>query len=49
MDYERPEVNIVGNAVALIHSTGKGPFPYVDFALPPPRPRDIFPAYDLDE
>jgi hypothetical protein len=49
MEYKKPEVNVVGDAIALIQSTGKGAFPYADFALPPPRPKDIFPAYDLDE
>jgi len=49
MEYKKPEVTVIGEAVTLIQSTGKGPFPYLDVALPPPRPRDNFPAYDLDE
>ena len=47
--YEKPEIYVAGDAISLIQSTGKGPFPYLDVALPPPRPKDLFPAYDLDE
>jgi hypothetical protein len=49
MEYEKPEVTVIGEAVTLVQSTGKGAFPHLDFALPPPRPRGNFPAYDLDE
>jgi len=49
MEYKEPEVTVIGEAVTLIQSTGKGPFPYLDVALPPPRPRENFPAYELDE
>jgi hypothetical protein len=49
MRYEKPELNVIGEAISLIQSAGKGSFPYADFALPPTRPKDIFPAYDLDE
>ena len=50
MKYEKPEINALGDAASVIQGKIQKSTPgQTDFTLPPPRPQNYVPAYDLDE
>jgi len=49
MKYAKPEINALGDAASVIQGQKKQTPGSTDFTLPPPRPQNYVPAYDLDE
>ena len=49
MKYAKPEINALGDAASVIQGPTKKIPGSTDFKLPPPRPQNYVPAYDLDE
>jgi hypothetical protein len=49
MKYAKPEINALGDAASVIQGQTKKIPGSTDFKLPPPRPQNYVPAYDLDE
>jgi hypothetical protein len=49
MKYAKPEISLLGDAASVIQGQVKHVPGSTDFTLPPPRPMNYVPAYDLDE
>jgi hypothetical protein len=49
MKYAKPEITALGDAASVIQGQKKQIPGSTDFTLPPPRPQNYVPAYDLDE
>jgi hypothetical protein len=49
MKYAKPEITALGDAASVIQGQKKQIPGSTDFTLPPPRPLNYVPAYDLDE
>ena len=49
MKYAKPEISLLGDAASVIQGQVKHVPGSTDFTLPPPRPMNFVPAYDLDE